>query len=146
LNRRTPVLSFTTIAFNNSPAGQLIVGATGSGINLDGTQVVEVAAFLRAINALENIRQSIEMLDKFASKNFRTVKEGEELLDLALAETKDSSTVLKGGGLHPEAVRLLRESKKLIKKARRSLFSRGRHAREAIEKQEAARNEIVEPS
>jgi mono/diheme cytochrome c family protein len=133
-------------AFNNSPAGQLIVGATGSGINLDGTQVVEVAAFLRAINALENIRQSIEMLDKFASKNFRTVKEGEELLDLALAETKDSSTVLKGGGLHPEAVRLLRESKKLIKKARRSLFSRGRHAREAIEKQEAARNEIVEPS
>jgi mono/diheme cytochrome c family protein len=132
--------------FNNSPAGQLIMGATGSGINLDGTQVVEVAAFLRTINALENIRQSIELLDKFATKNFTTVKEGDELLDRALAETKDSSMVLKGGGLHPEAVKLLRESKKLIKKARRSLFSRDRLAREAIEKQEAARNEIVEPS
>ena len=133
-------------AFNNSPAGQLIVQATGSGINLDGTQVVEVAAFLRVINALENIRQSIELLDKFAAKNFRTVKEGEELLDLALAENRDSSMVLKGGGLHPEAVKFLKESKTLIKKAKRSLFSRGRLAREAIQKQEAARNELVEPS
>ena len=40
-------------AFNGSPAGQLLVGATGSGINLEATQVVAVAAFLRAINALE---------------------------------------------------------------------------------------------
>ena len=53
--------------FNNSPAGQLIIGATGSGINLDGTQVVEVAAFLRVINALENIRQSIELLQSSMS-------------------------------------------------------------------------------
>jgi mono/diheme cytochrome c family protein len=131
-------------AFNNSPAGQLIQGATGSGINLDGTQVVEVAAFLRVINALENIRQSIELLEKFAAKNFQTVKEGEELLDLAIAESEDSIGVLKGGGLHPEAVQLLKESKKLIKKAKRRLFSRGRYAREAIEKQEDARNELVE--
>jgi mono/diheme cytochrome c family protein len=131
-------------AFNNSPAGQLIAGATGSGINLDGTQVVEVAAFLRVINALENIRQSIELLDKFATKNFQTVNDGEELLDLTLAETNDSSMDLKGGGLHPAAVKLLRESKNLIKKAKRSLFFRGRYAREAIEKQKAARDELVE--
>jgi hypothetical protein len=133
-------------AFNNSPAGQLVIGATGSGINLDGTQVVEVAAFLRVINALENIRQSIELLEKFATKNFQTVKEGEELLDLALAETRDSSMVLKGAGLHPAAVKFLKESKKLIKKAKRSLFSRGRYAGDAIEKQKAARDELVESS
>jgi hypothetical protein len=133
-------------AFNNSPAGQLIVGATGSGINLDGTQVVEVSAFLRVINALENIRQTVELLEKFSAKNFRTVNEGEALLDLALAETSDSRMVLKGGGLHPEAVKLLSESKKLIKKAKRRWFSKGRYAREAIEKQKAARDELVEKS
>jgi mono/diheme cytochrome c family protein len=133
-------------SFNNSPAGQLIIQATGSGIEIDGTQVVAIAAFLRVINALENIRQSIELLDKFASKNFRTVKEGEDLLDRALAETKDSSMVLKSGGLHPEAVKFLYESKKLIKKAKHSLFLRARYAREAIEKQDAARNDLVEPS
>ena len=51
-------------AFNNSPAGQLLIGATGSGITLDATQVVAVAAFLRVINTLENIRVSIALLEK----------------------------------------------------------------------------------
>ena len=49
-------------AFTASPAAQLLIGATGSAINLDATQVVAVAAFLRAINALENIRSSNELL------------------------------------------------------------------------------------
>ena len=55
-------------AFNNSPAGQLLVGATGSGINLDVTQTEEVAAFLRAINALENIREAIALLEESAAQ------------------------------------------------------------------------------
>jgi len=131
-------------AFNNSPAAQLIIGATGSGINLDGTQVVEVAAFLRVINALENIRESVEQLDKFATKNFRTVKEGDQLLSRAIAETKDSIAVLGCGGLHPGSVKFLKEAKKFTKKAQRSLFFRSRYARQAIEMQEKARDELVE--
>ncbi|HSG81728.1 MAG TPA: hypothetical protein VLC48_05725, partial [Gemmatimonadota bacterium] len=58
-------------AFQNSPAGQLILAATGSAINLDASQVDAVAAFLRAINALENIRQSIALLDKAATGDRR---------------------------------------------------------------------------
>ena len=64
-----------------------MIGATGSGINLDATQVVAVAAFLRVINALENIRSSNELLN-------RAVKSGDNpnvtvslLLDRAYAET-----------------------------------------------------------
>lgn len=133
-------------SFNNSPAAELIRNATGSGIELDGTQIVEIAAFLRVINTLENIRQAIESLDKFAVKNFRTVKEGEELLNSALEETNDSIMVLRGGGLHPEAVMYLKEAEKLTKKAQHSIFSRARHAREAIKLQEKARNELVESS
>ena len=51
-------------AFNNSPAGQLVIGATGSGINLDASQVDAVAAFLRVINALDNIRLSSTLLNR----------------------------------------------------------------------------------
>jgi hypothetical protein len=36
-------------AFNNSPAGRVLAQATGRGISLDATQVVQVAAFLRVI-------------------------------------------------------------------------------------------------
>lgn len=133
-------------AFNNSPAGQLLQQATGSGINLDGTQVVEVAAFLRVINALENIRQIIELLEPVAQKWHQTVEQGKRLLDRAAAETEDSIAVLSGGGLHPDAVKHLKESLRLINKAKRSIFSKSRRARQAIEQQEKARDELVETS
>ena len=133
-------------AFNNSPAGQLLQQATGSGINLDGTQVVEVAAFLRVINALENIRQSIELLEPVAQKWHQTLEQGKRLLDRAAAEAEDSIAVLSGGGLHPEAVKHLKEALRLTEKARCSWFSKSRYAREAIEQQGKARDQLVETS
>ncbi len=133
-------------AFNNSPAGQLLQQATGSGINLDGTQVVEVAAFLRVINALENIRQSIELLEPVAQKWHQTVEQGKRLLDRAAAETEDSIAVLSGGGLHPEALKHLKEALRLTGKAQCRFFSKSRYAREAIEQQEKARDQLVETS
>jgi hypothetical protein len=133
-------------AFNNSPAGQLLQQATGSGINLDGTQVVEVAAFMRVINALENIRQSIELLEPVAQKYHQTVEQGLRLLDQAAREAEDSIMVLSGGGLHPEAVKHLKKALKLTNKAKRSIFSKSRLARQAIDQQEKARDELVETS
>lgn len=128
-------------AFNNSPAGQLLVGATGSGINLDGTQVVSVAAFLRVINALENIRAATALLEQ--SEDERR-KDARESLRLAVFETEDAIQVLAGGGLHPEAVSHLEEARRLTRKAARSFFQRGRLIRKAIEQQEKARDELVE--
>jgi hypothetical protein len=133
-------------AFNNSPAGQLLTGATGSGINLDGTQVVEVAAFLRVINALENIRQSIDLLDAIAHKTYRTTQGAKALLNRAGRETEDSIEVLSCAGLHPEAVANLKEALRLIKKASRSIFFKSRYARKAIERQKKARAELIETS
>jgi len=133
-------------AFNNSPAGQLLQQATGSGINLDGTQVVEVAAFLRVINALENIRQSIELLEPVAQKWHQTVEQGKRLIDRAAAETEDSIAVLSGGGLNPEALKHLKEALRLTEKAQGSFFSKSRYAREAIQQQEKARDQLVETS
>ena len=137
------VAFYSSIAFNNSMAGQLIVAETGSGINLDQAQSVAVASFLRVINALENIRQSIELLEKFAAKNFRTVNDGKELLRRATAETRDSTKVLVDGGLHPEAVNYLQEASRLSKKALSNLFFKYRSTRAAIEMQQKARNELL---
>ncbi len=97
--------------FNNSPAGQLIRGATGSGINLDATQVVAVSAFLRAINALENIRQAIDLLESAEEGVFGSTSRD---LTIAAAETEDGITVLRGASLHPTAVMHLREAMNLI--------------------------------
>ncbi len=132
-------------AFNNSPAGQLLTAATGSGINLDATQVVAVAAFLRVINALENIRSSNELslraLDREISRE-RTAA----LLERALSETGDATEVLISGGLHATAVALLREADGLLERA---LAATGYNAtaaltREAIELQERAKAEMVQ--
>jgi hypothetical protein len=53
---------YNTDAFNNSPSGQFLSGGTGRGIALDPTEVKAVAAFLRAINALDNIRELNKLL------------------------------------------------------------------------------------
>jgi copper homeostasis protein CutC len=132
-------------SFNNSPAGQLLAGATGGPIELDATQIVAVAAFLRVINALENIRESIGLLTSFADRKFLGNEEFEQLLARAVDETDDSIGVLAGGGLHPEVVAHLREARRLTMEAIESRSSSETLAREAIREQELARGELIEP-
>jgi len=130
-------------AFNNSPAGQALakIDPKGKGIELDGTQIVAIAAFLRVINVLENIRQSIELLETSRAVS-STERAG--LLARAARETDDSIRVLRGGGLHAEAVAHLREARRLEDKAVRSLFFGRRYAQEAIREQKKARAFLVE--
>lgn len=105
-------------SFTNSPAGQLLVGATGSAINLDATQVVAVAAFLRVINALENIRSSNEQLNRYLQSAGTLETRFRALTDRALSDTEDAAEVLSGGGLHPLAVSRLQAAARLIEMAR----------------------------
>ncbi|MFZ2652761.1 MAG: hypothetical protein WA210_21895, partial [Burkholderiaceae bacterium] len=53
-------------AFNSSPAGQFLksIDPNKRGIELDATQVQAIAAFLRVLNAIENIRQTQVLLDE----------------------------------------------------------------------------------
>lgn len=132
-------------AFNNSPAGRALAAGDprGIGIRLDATQVVAVAAFLRVLNALENIREAIALLEASLAARAR---EATALLDRAVRETEDSIRVLEGGGLHPEAVAHLQEAKRLTQKASRSLFFKGRRTQEAIREHQKARGLLVESS
>jgi hypothetical protein len=139
------VAFFNGAAFNNSPSGRALAAAdpNGVGIKLDGTQVVAIAAFLRVINTLENIRESLAQLETSLDKRCR---EAREHLERAMDETKDSIRVLEEGGLHPDAVAHLREAKRLTKKASRSLFFRKKLTREIIDEQRKARAFLVESS
>ncbi len=130
-------------AFNNSPAGQLVKGATGSGINLDGTQVVAVAAFLRVINALENLRQCGELLEQVSDGDVGSDRAA-VLLERAAAENEDAAQVLSGGGLHPDAVLVLRDAQEHIAEALESSGTRRRnYAGRAIRSQRDARAFLI---
>jgi mono/diheme cytochrome c family protein len=133
-------------AFNNSPAGKFLasIDPNGVAIELDGTQIAAVAAFLRVINALENIRQSLELLAQSEALSFFERAQARQLLKRAVSETGDSIAVLTGGGLHPDAVAPLVEARRLAERAADSLFFRRSLAREAIQAQNRARAQLIE--
>ena len=127
-------------AFTNSPSGQLLIGATGSAINLDVTQVVAVAAFLRVINALENLRATAALLrtaDAYTSGHGRQPV----LIGRAAFELQDALEVLQGGGLHPDAVAQVRVAQGAVERARKR-SGRARQLQAALDAIEAARGRL----
>jgi cytochrome c peroxidase len=104
------VAFYNSTAFNNSEVGlQFKAADTGSiGIQLESTQVEAVAAMLRVLNALENIRSSTE-LDQ-AAVNLKNKTKTRMLLDLASFDTRDAVRVLEGRGLHFDALAKLKEA------------------------------------
>lgn len=131
-------------AFNKSPAGRFLASQdpNGIGIRLDATQVVEVAAFLRVINALENIRASSKLLMESTARGI-VRNEAKEALALALEEIEDAITILVGGGLHPEAVAHLKAARRLTRKAHRKHFAYRKHVDAALRQLTKARAELI---
>jgi len=140
------VAFFNGQAFNNSPSGRFLASTdpNGVGIRLDATQVVAVAAFLRVINGLENIRQSLELLTQSEALGFFDAARAKPLLMRAANETRDATAVLAGAGLHPQAVALLNEARRLAERAADSFFGRRSLTREAIQALERARADLIE--
>lgn len=89
------VAFYNSDAFNNSPAGQ------AGRIALTDAQVSDIAVFLRALNALENIRQSEEYVRTAIARDYNA---GAEPLRLAREEIQDAIEVLAAVGLHADAV------------------------------------------
>lgn len=102
------IAAYNSEAFNASP-GSLSKDKDRS-VKLDSTQVVALASFLRALNALENIRQS-DKLDNQAMRisNNATAR---ELARLGRKENQDAIRVLKEGvlGNNWKAVRKLEKA------------------------------------
>ena len=109
--------------FNNPPGFGSQIGQ----INLQATEVSAVAAFLRVINALENIRSAIEIETR--ARNAKFLNDSVDLLKLSISELQDAVDVLHGGGLHPEAQQKLRRAIELDQQA---LTTNSRSARQAL--------------
>lgn len=139
------VAFYNSDAFNNSPSGRFLAGvdAGGVGIDLEATQVVAVAAFLRVINALENIRASVELIEGGLGKRFAVFGDFDEQLRIAAFEIEDAVMVLAGAGLHPGAVAQLQRGRKLVDKARRSIFRKKRLAGQAVRALEDAKVDLI---
>jgi hypothetical protein len=131
-------------AFNNSPAGQFLSGGSGRAINLDATQVVAVAAFLRVINALDNIRELNKLLDAVKNNELLAGEHPQDIVKRAVNDIDDAIGVLSGGGLHPEAVGRLQKAREFtVEAARFSTKRRLDLARKAIVRINQAKTFIV---
>jgi mono/diheme cytochrome c family protein len=133
-------------AFNNSPAGLLVSGATGGPINLDATQVEAVAAFLRVINALENIRAATELLEAIRDNRRLVGRLANEQPTVAIAEIEDGMEVLATVSLHPGAVAALREAHGYASDIPGSTFTSTRSdlASKALQALGDARDDLIE--
>jgi hypothetical protein len=114
---------YNSTQFNTDPG----FGPQVGGINLEATEVAAVAAFLRVINALENIRSAIEIETR--ARNARFLNDSVDLLKLSISELQDAVDVLHGGGLHPEAQQKLRKAIELDQKA---LTTNSRQERQSL--------------
>ncbi|HXV64382.1 MAG TPA: hypothetical protein VEK15_27030 [Vicinamibacteria bacterium] len=129
-------------AFNQSPAGRLLANATGSGIRLDATQVEAVAAFLRVLNAIENVRQSSELLE--SSLKVRPSERAQRLLARAASEIDDGVHVLSERALHLPAVEQLQAALRLVEREIERPDKAGGPTKEALEHLRQAQSLLVE--
>jgi mono/diheme cytochrome c family protein len=136
------VAFYNSLAFDSSPAGRFLAANDPDDISiqLEPTQVVAVAAFLRVLNALENIREAEALLDVRLGDASRETRG----LVRAISETDDGAAVLAGAGLHPRAVRHLVRARTSMQRATRSFFFRHAHLRSAARSLQRARGDLVE--
>ncbi len=98
---------YTRPEFASSPAAEAVAG----GIFLTDTEVEEVAAFLRVINALEHIRSAIQ--SERTALGLPQPDLAAPFLRNAGRDVGHAIKVLGDVGLHPEAVALLEEASRL---------------------------------
>ena len=86
------------------------------GFSFDATETQAIAAFLRVLNTLENIRSAVAFDTR--AKALANQAAAAELLDLSIADTQDAIQVLNGGNLHANAALLLAQAITLDQQAK----------------------------
>ena len=134
---------YNSDAFNNSPSGQFLRDGANRAIALDGTQVKAVAAFLRAINALDNIRELNKLLGAVEANVLLAGEHPADVVKRAVNDIDDAIMVLQDGGLHPDAVQQLQEARRLTVEADTSPSSRIELAKQALDAINQAKSLIL---
>jgi cytochrome c peroxidase len=119
--------------FNNNPR------ASAAQIQLTGTQIIQVATFLRVVNALENIRSAIQY------DNSALAAGGDkEPLSAAIVGLGDAIRVLGEKGLHPIAVGHLMNAKTFTQKVININGNAKGLIKQAINEEMAARQDMCQ--
>ena len=108
------VAFYNSRSFNEAPDGR--------GIALEATQVEAIAAFLRVLNALDNIREATESATAAKRASDRAAA---DLLAQAIGDTQDAMGVLFARSLHPSAVKSLERAADAFKRASGGRIDRG---------------------
>jgi hypothetical protein len=130
-------------SFNESPAGKLLDSLTGGPIEIDATQIAAVAAFLRVINTLENIKQAKGFLNSFLTRTFLGNEVFNNLLQRASDEINDAVQILLCGGLHPEAIAHLKKAVDFIGNATKKKTEQKLNTDYALQELELAHIELI---
>jgi hypothetical protein len=132
-------------SFNNSPAGRALASLDpdSTSIELDATQIDAIASFLRVINALENIRESVALIELASGNGFLGGRSRREIVAQVVEEIDDAIRVLAGVGLHPKAVAELAEARLLAARLEARPFQKSL-ARKVIAKLVLARADLIE--
>ena len=130
--------------FRNSGVGVALTKRFGTETDLSASEVLAIGAFLRVINALENIRETTELLESSLEKGFLERARVRELILRAAYETEDAIIVLDGVNLHPLAVGSLRRAEEIIHSARDATFARSDLTRDALFELQRAREILIE--
>jgi cytochrome c peroxidase len=113
----------SAVAFYGSDAfkASLIPGLVPIQISADPAdpEVQAIAAFLRVLNALENVRSSIDVAER--GRTMARVADMRELARLSLAETIDALEVLSNGALEKQREPALRSARVRLRAARVAL-------------------------
>jgi hypothetical protein len=99
---------YNSDAFNKAPGFGGVITNNAGLIKLAATEVVAIAAFMRSINALENIRSARDLAVR--ARNSTNLGIVNELLRLAIAEAEDALKVLNSGNLNFRAQVELRKA------------------------------------
>lgn len=124
---------YTTDVFNDSPAGDDRAFVLGD----DG--VVAIAAFLRTLNAMENIRSSNAFDQRAMDPD--ELAPVDELITWGMADTRDAIEVLTESDLFPDSVALLREA--LVQQRKAKAQRNIDMLEDAVAAKEAARDLMV---
>jgi cytochrome c peroxidase len=132
------VFFYVSPTFASSPEGR-----RRPRVFLQRPELAAVAAFLRTINALENIRASNALLARSLG---RDAESGRELVRLAAADTEDAIQVLTGAsGIYPAQIAMLRSALALERQAQTAATTTARDdlARRASALKTQARGQMV---
>jgi cytochrome c peroxidase len=147
----------SAVAFYGTPAFQTSIFAQAIPVAISADpndpEVQAIAAFLRVLNALENIRSSINVAER--GRTMSSADDMRELAHLSLAEVMDALQVLSEGALAKQTERALLSARVRLLVARLALEA-VRHLRApraidklldvALQNLRAARSELANPA